>query len=79
MVVSKRVSNAKSERHYRNTGPLAKKKEVSFFESMRKRLSANYGLVLFFLFMTVFSGIVTFFMNEKPTRGGMFATSDDDF
>lgn len=31
-MTSKRVSNAKSERHYKSTGPLAKKKQVSFWQ-----------------------------------------------
>jgi len=31
-VTSKRVANAKSERHYRNTGPLSRKKEPSFWQ-----------------------------------------------
>ena len=35
-VVSKRVTNAKSESHYRQTGPLGKKRELSFWEVWQK-------------------------------------------
>lgn len=77
MVVSKRVTNAKSESHYRQTGPLSKKREQTFWEALKKQVSTHPLLVLFFLVMTVTSGIVGFFMHEKPTRGGMFATGSD--
>jgi hypothetical protein len=58
---------------------------VIFFLLMTVTSGALVGrsiitILIYWQLLTQFScapGIVTFFMNEKPTRGGMFATSED--
>ena len=41
-VTSKRVSNAKSEKFYKSTGPLAKKKQPSFWQVRFRNLSISH-------------------------------------
>jgi hypothetical protein len=72
--MSKRVSNARSELHYRRTGPMKKKKEESVWQSMRNQISTHPLLIAFIFVIMIMSGIASFFMHDRTTRS-MFGQS----
>lgn len=66
--MSKRVTNARSAAHYKRTGPLRQKEELGFWADVRQKMSAHPLLLGFIAVIMIFSGIATFWMNDRHSR-----------
>lgn len=66
--MSKRVTNARSAAHYKRTGPLRQKEEISFWEEVQYKMSTHPLLLGFIAVIMIFSGIATFWMNDRHSR-----------
>ncbi|KAK2079906.1 hypothetical protein QBZ16_002301 [Prototheca wickerhamii] len=62
MVVSKRVTNAKSQAFVR-TSLYGGKKAPGFWQNVRKQMRAHPLVIGFIFFIMIFSGVFSFFMN----------------
>ncbi|KDD73359.1 hypothetical protein H632_c2258p1 [Helicosporidium sp. ATCC 50920] len=70
MVVSKRVTNAKSQEFYR-TSLAGGKKPLSFWQNVRKQMRAHPLILAFIFFIMVFSGVFSFFMSLPSEKERM--------
>ena len=68
--VSKRVINARSAAHYKRNGPVKRRTEdeTSFWSTLSGNISTHPLLFAFVAFMMLFSGIATFWMNDRHSR-----------
>jgi hypothetical protein len=72
--VSKRVINARSAAHYKRNGPVKRRTDdqESFWRGLRSKVSTHPVVFALVAFMMLFSGIATFWMNDRHSRS-MFA------
>ena len=68
--VSKRVLNARSAAHYKRNGPVKRRfdDEESFWSTLSSNISTHPLVFAFVAFMMLFSGIATFWMNDRHSR-----------
>ena len=73
--MSKRVLNARSAAHYKRNGPAKRRideQQDSIWSGLRAKLSTHPVVFALVAFMMLFSGIATFWMNDRHNRS-MFA------
>ncbi|WPT11601.1 hypothetical protein PSENEW3n2_00005103 [Picochlorum sp. SENEW3] len=76
MVMSKRVTNARSATHYKRTGPLKQKETYSFWDDAMSKMSTHPLLFAFIAIIMIFSGIASFLMHDRHSRS-MFGGGDE--
>jgi hypothetical protein len=60
--------NARSAAHYKRNGPLKRKEEEDVWGSFKSKISMHPLVFAFVAFMMIFSGIATFWMNDRHSR-----------
>ena len=72
--VSKRVINARSAAHYKKNGPTKRRtvEKEDFWSQFKSKVSTHPLVFALLAFMMLFSGIATFWMNDRHVSRAMF-------